>query len=59
MSNDSALGSANGINSAILRYEGALEQEPTHPEFQSTNPLYERNLHSLTDTEAVRGILLM
>ncbi|KAM5541431.1 hypothetical protein V8D89_004985 [Ganoderma adspersum] len=52
MFNTSALGSANGINSAILRYEGALEQEPTHPEFQSTDPLYEWNLHALTDTEA-------
>ena len=54
MFNTSALGFANGINSAILRYEGAPEKEPTHDEFKSTNPLYEWNLHALTDPEAVR-----
>ncbi|PIL30422.1 transporter [Ganoderma sinense ZZ0214-1] len=47
-----AMGTANGINSAILRYEGAPEEEPTHDEFHSTNPLYEWNLHPLTDPKA-------
>ena len=53
MFNTSALASANGINSAILRYEGAPEEEPTHGEVKSTNPLREYNLHSLTDPAAV------
>ncbi|PIL30421.1 transporter [Ganoderma sinense ZZ0214-1] len=47
-----ALGSAKGINSAILRYDGAPEEEPTQGEVNSTNPLREYNLHALTDPAA-------
>ena len=53
MFNTSALGSANGLNSAILRYDGAPEYEPIHGEVKTTNPLREYNLHSLTDPAAV------
>nr|BAO09161.1 laccase4 [Agaricus brasiliensis] len=34
-----------GINSAILRYEGAAEKEPKSPQQNSTMPLLETNLH--------------
>ena len=54
MYNDSALGTANGINSAILRYEGAPDQEPRHLEVKSLNPLREWNLRPLEDPAAVR-----
>jgi len=34
-----------GINSAILRYAGAADVEPTSNQTASTNPLVETNLH--------------
>ena len=49
-----ALGHENGINSAILRYDGAQEVEPTQLDVPSTNPLYEWNLRALTDPAVVR-----
>ena len=42
---------ANGLNSAILRYEGAPEMDPTTSQ-NTTNPLVETNLHPLTDQAA-------
>ncbi|KAJ3555038.1 hypothetical protein NM688_g2790 [Phlebia brevispora] len=45
-------GFAGGINSAILRYAGADEVEPTTPLVASTNPLSELNLHPLTNAAA-------
>ncbi|KAI0737335.1 TvLac7 [Daedaleopsis nitida] len=47
-----AHGFANGINSAILRYEGAPEAEPTTAQDTSVNPLNEVNLHPLTNPAA-------
>ena len=46
-------GFANGINSAILRYDTAVEEEPTTTQDTSTNALQEFNLHPLTDPAAV------
>ncbi|KAL7283147.1 LOW QUALITY PROTEIN: hypothetical protein ACG7TL_002573 [Trametes sanguinea] len=40
-------GFEGGINSAILRYEGAPEQEPTTTPSTSTKPLKETDLHPL------------
>ena len=40
-----------GLNSAILRYEGALSAEPTTSQ-DTTNPLVETNLHPLTSPAA-------
>ncbi|VDC03558.1 unnamed protein product [Peniophora sp. CBMAI 1063] len=37
----------NGLNSAILRYKGAKEQDPTTPLKPSVLPLIETNLHPL------------
>ncbi len=54
MLNESAFGYANGINSAILRYDGAREEEPNQAVANSINPLFEYNLHPLTDPAAVR-----
>ncbi|KAF7795688.1 hypothetical protein EIP86_006853 [Pleurotus ostreatoroseus] len=45
-------GFAGGINSAILRYTGANETEPTTNETTSTNPLSESNLVPLTNAAA-------
>nr|AXY79772.1 laccase [Lignosus rhinocerotis] len=45
-------GFANGINSAILRYDGAPEEEPTTVQDTSTNELKEFNLRPLTDPAA-------
>ncbi|KAJ3555953.1 hypothetical protein NM688_g2291 [Phlebia brevispora] len=45
-------GFAGGINSAILRYVGADEVEPTTPLVNSTNPLNEANLHPLANPAA-------
>jgi iron transport multicopper oxidase len=36
----------NGLNSAILRYNGAPRVEPTTPEVPSVNPMREENLHT-------------
>ncbi|KZT00572.1 multicopper oxidase [Laetiporus sulphureus 93-53] len=45
-----ALGSpATPPGFAILRYEGAPEEEPTTPEVAPVNPLVETNLHPLTN----------
>ncbi|EAU89560.1 laccase 3 [Coprinopsis cinerea okayama7 len=41
------IGYAGGINSAILRYVGAPNAEPTTTESPSLNPLLETNLHPL------------
>ena len=41
----------NGINSAILRYAGASDAEPTTVE-DISNPLVETNLHPLVDPAA-------
>jgi iron transport multicopper oxidase len=38
----------NGVNSAILRYSGAPDKEPTSEEPPLTNPLVEANLHPFT-----------
>ncbi|KAF7798560.1 hypothetical protein EIP86_009782 [Pleurotus ostreatoroseus] len=45
-------GFAGGINSAILRYVGADEVEPTTPEVASTSPLSETALIPLTNAAA-------
>ncbi|THH00638.1 hypothetical protein EW026_g1910 [Hermanssonia centrifuga] len=45
----------NGINSAILRYVGAPETEPTSLQSTSVMPLYEYNLHPL-DNPAAPGL---
>jgi iron transport multicopper oxidase len=39
----------NGVNSAILRYEGAIEQEPTSMKQAQITPLVEANLHPSND----------
>ena len=57
MADNRSLGYADGINSAILRYEGAPEEEPCEQEMKSDNPLHEYNLRSLTDPAAVCSIL--
>ena len=38
-------GYEGGINSAILRYEGATDEDPTTSETTSINPLNEFDLH--------------
>nr|ACZ58369.1 laccase [Cerrena sp. WR1] len=43
-------GFTNGINSAILRYNGAPVAEPNTTQTASTNPLNEVNLHPLVPT---------
>jgi len=45
-------GFANGINSAILRYAGAPDAEPTTTQPTSVIPLVETNLHPLVNTGA-------
>ncbi|KAF8798631.1 laccase [Phlegmacium glaucopus] len=41
-----------GINSAILRYIGAPNVDPTTPDITSTNPMFETNLHPLSNPGA-------
>ncbi|KAI0334354.1 laccase [Cubamyces sp. BRFM 1775] len=41
-------GFADGLNSAILRYDGAAPVDPTTTQSTSTSPLNEVNLHPLT-----------
>ena len=41
-----------GVNSAILRYQGAPVAEPTTVQTASTNPMVETNLHPLTNPAA-------
>ena len=49
------VGFTDGINSAILRYDGAAEAEPTATTAPtSTNPLVETNLHPLVAMPVVR-----
>jgi len=43
---------AGGVNSAILRYDGAPEIEPMYRYSTSVNPLLEHNLHALEDPAA-------
>ncbi|KAI0730508.1 laccase C [Earliella scabrosa] len=45
-------GFANGINSAILRYDGAPDAEPTSTQNASPIVLQEFNMHPLTDPAA-------
>ncbi|KAI0794707.1 laccase [Fomes fomentarius] len=45
-------GFANGINSAILRYKGAPDAEPTTNQTESVLPLNESDLHVLTNPAA-------
>ena len=45
-------GFANGINSAILRYAGAPDAEPTTTQSTSVIPLVETNLHPLVNPAA-------
>jgi len=45
-------GFAGGINSAILRYAGAPNADPTTNQTNSVNPLYEGNLHPLSNPAA-------
>ena len=53
------IGFSDGINSAILRYEGALNAEPTATEAPTlTNPLFESNLHPLASMPVVRDFSL-
>ncbi|KAI0800683.1 laccase E [Fomes fomentarius] len=40
-------GFADGVNSAILRYDGAAEDEPTTSQTPFSNPLVETDLHTL------------
>ncbi|CAL1710123.1 unnamed protein product [Somion occarium] len=46
-------GFSGGINSAILRYQGAPVQEPTTSQTPSANPLREADLHPLVATPVV------
>ena len=45
-------GFAGGINSAILRYVGATEDDPSSEQIPNSNPLKEFNLHPLTNAAA-------
>ncbi|TFL03315.1 laccase 1 [Pterulicium gracile] len=45
-------GFENGINSAILRYRGALDRDPTTSQDKIRNPLKEQNLIPLDNTPA-------
>ena len=56
MAHNRSLGHAHGINSAILRYEGAPAEEPCEQKVKSINPLREYNLRSLEDPAAVCAI---
>jgi iron transport multicopper oxidase len=51
--NFGTLGFDGGLNSAILRYDGADEEEPTTEQTDSTNPLVEANLVPLESPGAV------
>ncbi len=46
-------GFANGLNSAILRYKGAPDVDPTTIQPVSVAPLLETNLHPLSNPAAV------
>ena len=49
-------GFAGGINSAILRYVGAPDSNPTTDQTPSVIPLNESNLHALVDPADVSAI---
>ena len=51
-------GFANGINSAILRYKGAPEVEPTTNQTTPRLPLNETDLHPLDDPAAVSFLVM-
>ena len=51
--NNEATDFANGINSAILRYKGAPEQEPDSTQTPSLQSLVETDLQPLTNPAAV------
>jgi iron transport multicopper oxidase len=55
VANGGTAGFANGINSAILRYVGAADADPTTNATTSTIPLVETNLHPLNQP-AVPGL---
>nr|AFD97050.1 laccase 1 [Coprinus comatus] len=42
----------NGVNSAILRYSGASDSDPTSTQSPNSNPLIETNLHPLENPGA-------
>ncbi|KAG1738521.1 phenoloxidase [Suillus lakei] len=44
-----------GLNSAILRYDGALEMDPIYRNWTTSNPLLEGNLHPLVNPAAPGG----
>ena len=46
-----------GLNSAILRYVGAPDEDPKTNFTPSATPLLESNLHPLVPQPVVRGIL--
>ena len=48
-------GFAGAINSAILRYVGAPESDPTTSQTPSVIPLNESDLHALDNPAAVSG----
>lgn len=50
--NSGPLDFSNGVNSAILRYTGAPDQDPTSTQTTSTNPLVETDLHPLENPGA-------
>ncbi|KIM75672.1 laccase [Piloderma croceum F 1598] len=50
--NGGPTGFADGINSAILRYAGAPNADPTTNQTDSVIPLYEGNLHPLSNPAA-------
>jgi iron transport multicopper oxidase len=45
-------GFAGGLNSAILRYSGAPDADPTSTQTPNSNPLVEANLHPLSNAAA-------
>ena len=51
--NNEATDFVNGINSAILRYKGAPEQEPDSTQTPSLQSLVETDLQPLTNPAAV------
>lgn len=50
--NRGTTGFAGGLNSAILRYVGAPDEDPTSVQEPNVNPLVEANLHPLTNAAA-------
>ena len=48
-------GFAGGINSAILRYQGAPTQDPNTTQTPNSRPLLEQNLHPFNPLDVVPG----